>query len=107
MSIETNKALMLRFYEEFWCKGNADAVDELVAPDFVDHQLPSGWQPGPEGLKQLVREWRTGFPDMWETVEDLIAEGDRVVGRFIPDRHPGRSVLRPRADRSKGPAHRH
>ena len=83
MSLEANKALMRRFYEEFWCRGNAEAVDELVTPDFVDHQLPRGWPAGPEGLKRLVREWRTGFPDMHEDVEDLIAEGDRVAGRFV------------------------
>lgn len=83
MSLDENKSLMRRFYEEFWCKGNADAVDELAAPDFVDHQLPAGWPQGRDGLKKLVREWRTGFPDMHETIEDLIAEGDRVTGRFI------------------------
>ncbi len=83
MSLETNKALMRRFYEEFWCRGNADAVDEFVAPSYVDHQLPEGWPQGREGLKQLVCEWRTGFPDMSETIDDLIAEGDRVVGRFV------------------------
>lgn len=82
MSTEANKALMRRFYEEFWCRGNADAVDELVSPAYVDHQLPSGWPKGPDGLKMLVREWRTGFPDMSETIDDMIAEGDRVVGRF-------------------------
>lgn len=79
---EANKALMRRWYEEFWCKGNEAAVDELVAPNFVDHQRPEGWPAGREGLKALVREWRTGFPDMRETVEDLLAEGDRVAGRF-------------------------
>jgi steroid delta-isomerase-like uncharacterized protein len=83
MNEAENKALMRRFYEEFWCKGNAAAVDELVAPDFIDHQLPAGWSEGPAGLKQLVREWRVGFPDMSETIEDLIAQGDKVVGRFV------------------------
>ena len=82
MSTEANKALMRRFYEEFWCKGNPEAVDELVSPAYVDHQLPDGWPKGPDGLKMLVREWRTGFPDMSETIDDMIAEGDRVVGRF-------------------------
>lgn len=82
MTQEANMLLMRRFYEEFWCNGNADAVDALVAPDFTDHQLPRNWQPGPEGLKQLVREWRTGFPDMWETIDEMFASGDKVVGRF-------------------------
>lgn len=83
MTLDANKALMRRFYDEFWCKGNPDAVDELVAPGFTDHQLPPGMQPGPEGLKQLVREWRTGFPDMHEEVDMIFAEGDLVSGRFV------------------------
>src|SRR5690348_12229104 len=80
-----NKALMRRFYEEFWCRGNEAAVDELVAADMVDHQRPEGWPSGRAGYKQLVRAWREGFPDMRETIGDLIAEGDRVVGRFTID----------------------
>ena len=82
MSVEGNKAAMRRFYEEFWCKGNRDAVDALVAPDIIDHQRPEGWPAGAAGMKRLLEEWRPGFPDMNESVDDLIAEGDKVVGRF-------------------------
>jgi predicted ester cyclase len=85
-----NKAVMRRFYEEFWCNGNEAAVDTLVSKDVVDHQRPEGWPAGRDGIKQLVRVWREGFPDMRETIEDLIAEGDRVVGRFtIEATHTG------------------
>lgn len=76
------RALARRFYEEFWCRGNADAADALVIADVLIHDLPAGWPPGRDGFKRLVREWRSGFPDMHETIEDLIVEGDRVVGRF-------------------------
>ena len=87
---QANKALMRRFYEEFWCNGNEDAVDALVSPDVVDHQRPAGWPGGREGIKRLVRAWREGFPDMRETIADLNAEGDRVVGRFtIEATHTG------------------
>jgi steroid delta-isomerase-like uncharacterized protein len=78
-----NKALMRRFYEELWSKGNLEAIPELVAEDFVDHQAPVGQPSGREELAGLVVMWRTGFPDMRETVEDLISEGDKVVGRFL------------------------
>jgi steroid delta-isomerase-like uncharacterized protein len=78
-----NKALMRRFYEELWSKGNLEAMPELVAEDFVDHQSPAGQPSGREELAGLVVMWRTGFPDMRETVEDLISEGDKVVGRFL------------------------
>jgi len=82
---QQSKNVMRRFYEEFWCRGNEDAVDELVSEDVVDHQRPDGWPEGREGIKMLVRVWREGFPDMRETIEDLIAEDDRVVGRFTID----------------------
>src|SRR5204862_407853 len=56
MSTETNKALVRRFYEEI-DKGNLDAMDELVAEDYVDHNPPPfpGFAPGREGLKQAFR----------------------------------------------------
>jgi steroid delta-isomerase-like uncharacterized protein len=78
-----NKALMRRFYEELWSGGNLDAIPDLLAEDFVDYGTPAGETSGREALAALVVSWRTGFPDMTETVEDLIAEGDKVVGRFL------------------------
>ena len=78
-----NKTLMRRFYEELWSRGNLEAIPELVAEDFVDHQAPAGQTYGREALAGLVLMWRTGFPDMRETVEDLISEGDKVAGRFL------------------------
>lgn len=78
-----NKALMRRFYEELWSRGNLGAIPELVAEDFVDHRAPVGQPSGREELAGLVVMWRTGFPDMQETVEDLISEGDKVMGRFL------------------------
>ena len=78
-----NEALMRRFYEELWSRGNLEAIPELVAEDFVDHQAPAGHPPGREELAGLVLMWRSGFPDMHETVQDLISEGDKVVGRFL------------------------
>ena len=82
---QQSKAVMRRFYEEFWCNGNEDAVDELVSEDVVDHQRPEGWPAGREGIRMLVRVWREGFPDMRETIEDMIAEDDKVVCRFTID----------------------
>jgi steroid delta-isomerase-like uncharacterized protein len=79
---EANKDILRRFYAEFWNAGNVDAVDALVADDFVDHQTVPGTPAGKEDFAALIRLWHTGFPDMSETVEELIAEGDRVVGRF-------------------------
>ncbi len=64
MSAEENKALVRRFFEEAWVKGNAAAVDAFMAPDHVEHPLPSGLPPGPEGLKQLIVAYRSAFSDL-------------------------------------------
>ncbi|MEE9301404.1 MAG: ester cyclase [Alphaproteobacteria bacterium] len=82
MSLEANKAILARYFDEFWCKGNADAADGLVHPDIFYHQMPEGLPQGIDGIKALVGAWRQGFPDMHETVEMVIAEGDRAMGRF-------------------------
>ena len=79
---DRNKALLRRFYEELWSQGDLETIPELVAENFVDHHPLPGAPPGREGLAALVTTWRTAFPDMREMVEDLIAEGDKVVGRF-------------------------
>jgi steroid delta-isomerase-like uncharacterized protein len=84
MSIEENKALVRRFYEE--CnKGQEAAIavlDELFAPDYVCHG--SGVIPDIDlaGWRQLIPALWTAFPDQHYSLEDLIAEGDKVVHRF-------------------------
>jgi steroid delta-isomerase-like uncharacterized protein len=78
----SNKELLEAFYAQFWNAGNVDAVEALVADDYIDHQPVPGLPGGKEGLARLITLWHTGFPDMSETVEDLIAEDDKVVGRF-------------------------
>jgi predicted ester cyclase len=90
---DRNKALLRRFYEELWSKGNLEAIPELVAENFVDHHPLPGAPPGREGLAALVTTRRTAFPDMREICEDLIAEGDKVVGRFtMRGTHSGESM---------------
>jgi steroid delta-isomerase-like uncharacterized protein len=79
---DRNKALLRRFYEELWSQGNLEAILELVAEDFYDHHPLPGAPSWREGLTALVTTWRTAFPDMRETVKDLISEGDKVIGRF-------------------------
>lgn len=80
---EENKAIVRRFYEEFANQGILSVAEELVAPDFVDHNPPGpDFAPGLEGLKQVFTMFRSAFPDMILTVEDQIAEGDKVVTRL-------------------------
>ena len=83
MSVEEkHKALVRRFHEEAWNKGNVAAVDEFMAADYVDYPIPSGLPPGTEGLKQTISTYRTAFPDLKATVDDIFAEGDRVAYRW-------------------------
>lgn len=80
---EQNKQLVRRAVEEVWNRGNYAVVDELVANDFVIHaSTPEEEIHGPEGAKQYFVELRQAFPDIHFTVEDQIAEGDRVVTRW-------------------------
>ncbi len=68
MSIEENKALIRRLYDEVFAKWNLGVIDELVGSEFVGHEMPPGTPRGPVGLRY--------------TVDDVIAEGDRVVVRW-------------------------
>jgi steroid delta-isomerase-like uncharacterized protein len=80
---EENKALYRRWFEEVVSGGNLALADELLAPDYVMHFPGSPAPVDREGHKQLVMMFRTGFPDWNETVEDVIAEGEKVVIRVI------------------------
>jgi len=82
MSIEENKVLAYRILEEIFSQGNLSHIDELFAPDIVIHD-PDKELRGMEQVKQGILRLREAFPDLYYTVEDIIAEGDKVVMRFI------------------------
>ena len=79
---ENNKALVRRFFEEVWNKGNVAVVDEILAPDFVDRSLLPGQGSSREGYKKSVAEFQAAlfFADL--TIEAQVAEGDMVVTKF-------------------------
>jgi steroid delta-isomerase-like uncharacterized protein len=81
MDVEKNKALVRRFVEEVFVAGRTDAVDELVHPDFVPHSWP-GTGPGPAELKRAMTRVFGGLSDVRMTIEDVIAEGDKVAVRL-------------------------
>lgn len=85
MGIQDNKALALRPHEEIFNQGKLDLVDQIFAPDFTWHSpgVPPDLPRGPEGLRHFVMTLRSAFPDLYLTVEDSIAEGDRVVNRWV------------------------
>ena len=82
MPVEENKALFRRIIDEVFNDKNIGVVDELLSEDFVDHSPPPGVEPSREGLKQMVDMFTGAFPDLHVQIDDLIAEGDRVVGRM-------------------------
>jgi steroid delta-isomerase-like uncharacterized protein len=82
MSIEESKAIVRFWMEECYNQGNLAVADELVAPDYVNHSAPLGQAPGLEGEKQYAAMIRSAYPDFCMTIEDQIAEGDKVVTRY-------------------------
>lgn len=84
MSTEENKAFMRRFYEEVFNQKNLAAIDDFVAPDFVNHSAAQlGLVSGDlEHVRQFLGAIMQSFPDLHYTVEDMVAEGDKVVTRL-------------------------
>ena len=82
MSAEQNKALVCHIIEEVYNQGNMAVIDEHFSPDYVHHTLPPGMPQDREGCRQMVKMLHTAFPDYRITIEDVVAEGDKVVLRF-------------------------
>lgn len=80
MTKQENEAIVRRTWEELFNKGNLAAADELIAANFMNHAAP-GAPPGPASFKQLVTFYRSAFPDAQFTIEDVLADGDKVVMR--------------------------
>jgi steroid delta-isomerase-like uncharacterized protein len=80
---EENKALVRRQEEELFGGGNLDVADEIYAPDYVGHD-PSNPEEvrGLQAAKQAAADYRRAFPDLRVTVEELIAEEDKVAARL-------------------------
>ena len=81
MSTEENKAVLRRNCEEAFNKGDLAVADETIANNYVYHGSGGQEFKGPEGFKQLITMFRTAFPDFHVTVEDMVAEGNKVAHR--------------------------
>ena len=82
MSTQDNKAIARRF-AQVWGKGNLNTVDELAAPNLsVSYPLLPETVHGPEAFKQILMMVHSGLPDADASIEDEIAEGDKVVVRW-------------------------
>jgi steroid delta-isomerase-like uncharacterized protein len=83
MSEEANCALVRRFIDEVFNAGNFDAVEEILAPDYVHHDpTTQEFGSGMEGFKRLISYYRDAFPDLEITFDEQFAAGDRVVDRW-------------------------
>lgn len=82
MSAEENKALIRRYVEEAWNKGNVNIMDELMAEHYARHMAISAPPLTREGQKQRILGFRRAFPDLHLTIEDMLAEGEKVSFRL-------------------------
>jgi len=83
MSTEENKALIRRLVEEFLNKGNTAVAEALLAEDHVALEPSPGQPQGREGLIANIARMRTAFPDIQYTIEDMVAEGDKVAVYYV------------------------
>ncbi len=81
MSVEANKAQTRQIIDQGWNKGNMDALDDLISPDFVNRTASKSNETR-DGFKQRVQMIRTAFPDWEMTADEMLGEGDRVVTRW-------------------------
>lgn len=78
---EEHKALVRRFIDAI-NQNDLARFDEFFAPDFVPRDTVVPIPPGPEGIRQLFAAVRHAFPDLQETLDDILAEGDKVMARW-------------------------
>jgi steroid delta-isomerase-like uncharacterized protein len=84
--------LITRWFEEVWARGRDSAIDEMMAPDAVLHGLGATGQPltGPAAFRGFYTKFREAFSDIHVTVDDVLTDGDKSVGRFtFTARHTG------------------
>jgi steroid delta-isomerase-like uncharacterized protein len=80
---EGNKNVVRRLFEEVWNKGNLPVADELFSPNYAHHDPSTpDFGRGPESEKKRATLYRTAFPDLRLTIEDIIAEGETVTARW-------------------------
>ena len=99
-ALTRNSALVRRFIEDFWAGGDLSRVEEFLAPEYIEHNLLPGQTPGLEGYKRRYLALRAAFPDVDIAIEDMLAEGDRVMARVtIEGTHLGPFLGQPASGR--------
>jgi hypothetical protein len=86
-----NRRLVARYFDEVWNQGRVDMLDELIAPDYLNHSasIPNP-RPGPADLKPIVRAMRSGIPDLHYDILDLVVTPDKVAASLrVTGTHTG------------------
>jgi predicted ester cyclase len=76
VSVEENKSLVQRYISEVWNAGSVDVLDEIYDPNFTEFD-------GVSGLKEMVKAFRTSFPDLHFEIQDVVAESDKISYRWL------------------------
>jgi predicted ester cyclase len=83
VDVEANKALVRRFYEEVWARGNVAFTQEVFADDYARHDLrPTTAPPGAAGQALIAERFRRAFPDLQWRVDLVLGDGDLVAARW-------------------------
>ena len=86
MGVEEQKALVKRFYEEVWNRGNVEVTSEVFADDYVRHDLrPAQALPGPTGQAKIAADFRAAFPDLRMGLDLILGDGDLVAARWTTE----------------------
>jgi predicted ester cyclase len=89
MSTEENKNIVRRIFEEGLNQNKPEVFDELISPSYVNYDFPAPAR-GLEGFKMVIGVFRAAFPDMHVTLEEELAEGDKVITRgYFTGTHEG------------------
>jgi steroid delta-isomerase-like uncharacterized protein len=83
LGLDANKAVVMRVVDEMWNRGDAAAVDELIAPGMVEHGAFGAGIGGRDDARETIGRFRAAFPDLVLDAEHLIAEGDQVVLHWV------------------------
>jgi steroid delta-isomerase-like uncharacterized protein len=80
MTYTNHEALIVRYFEEVWNQGKLDVLDEIIAPEYINHSPGIGNPlPGPVGLKPIVKAIRAAFPDLRYDIENMVISDNQVA----------------------------
>jgi predicted ester cyclase len=79
MSTEETKAIVRRFFEKAWNQNMVSDLEEYISPDRIHHFGARSLRHDTDGIRAMIKNWRGAMPDYHAHIEDMIAEGDRVV----------------------------